>query len=80
MKLIVQIPCYNEAATLPATVADIPRHIAGIEEVEILIVDDGCTDRTVEVARAIGVHHIVVGTTGTFTFRGSTFSLLGRLL
>ena len=50
MKLIVQIPCLNEEATLPATVRDIPRNIPGIDCVEILIVDDGCTDRTVAVA------------------------------
>ena len=59
MKLIVQIPCHNEEQTLPQTVADIPYEIEGIDRVEILIVDDGCTDRTVEVAREIGVHHIV---------------------
>jgi len=59
MKLIVQIPCLNEAETLPATVRDIPRQIAGIDVVELLIIDDGCTDRTVEVARELGVEHIV---------------------
>ncbi|MDH3229151.1 MAG: glycosyltransferase family 2 protein [Alphaproteobacteria bacterium] len=59
MKLIVQIPCLNEEETLPQTVADIPRHIPGLELVEILIVDDGSTDRTVEIAREIGVDHIV---------------------
>jgi len=59
MKLIVQIPCYNEELTLPQTVADIPRQIAGIDIVEILIIDDGSKDRTIEVARAIGVDHIV---------------------
>ena len=62
MKLIVQIPCYNEEHTLPETVADIPREIEGIEQVEVLIIDDGSTDRTVEVARAIGVDHIVQNT------------------
>ncbi len=51
MKLIVQIPCYNEAATLPATLADIPRRVEGIDEVDVLIVDDGSTDNTVQVAR-----------------------------
>ena len=59
LKLIVQIPCYNEAVTLPQTVADIPRQIDGIDEVEILIVDDGSTDRTVEVAHEIGVDYVV---------------------
>jgi glycosyltransferase involved in cell wall biosynthesis len=59
MKLIVQIPCLNEEATLPATLKDIPRVIPGIDEVEILVIDDGCTDRTVEVAREWGVDHIV---------------------
>jgi len=60
MKLIVQIPCLNEEHTLPATVRDIPRAIEGVDEVEILIVDDGSTDRTTEVAREIGVDHIIV--------------------
>jgi glycosyltransferase involved in cell wall biosynthesis len=59
MKLIVQIPCLNEEATLPATLADIPRQIPGIDKVEILIIDDGCTDRTVEVAKKLGVDHIL---------------------
>lgn len=59
MKLIVQIPCYNEEHTLPQTLADIPRQIPGISQVEILIIDDGSSDRTVEVAQELGVHHIV---------------------
>ncbi len=59
MKLIVQIPCHNEEATLPQTVADIPRLMPGIDQVEILIIDDCSTDRTVEVARTIGVDHII---------------------
>ena len=58
-KLIVQIPCLNEEETLPATVRDIPRQIEGVDQVEILVIDDGSTDRTREVAREIGVEHIV---------------------
>jgi glycosyltransferase involved in cell wall biosynthesis len=59
MKLIIQIPCFNEEHTLPATLADLPREIAGFETVEWLIIDDGSTDRTIEVAKAHGVHHVV---------------------
>jgi glycosyltransferase involved in cell wall biosynthesis len=59
MKLIIQIPCLDEEAQLPATLADLPRHVPGFDQVEWLVVDDGSTDRTVEVARAHGVHHIV---------------------
>ena len=59
MKLIIQIPCLNEEATLPATIADLPREIPGFDQVELLVVDDGSTDRTVEVAREHGVEHIV---------------------
>lgn len=59
MKLIVQIPCYNEEKTLSYTLASIPKEIPGISKVEVLIIDDGCTDKTVEVARACGVDHIV---------------------
>src|ERR1017187_10054127 len=58
-KLIVQIPCYNEAATLPQTLASLPRQIPGIDQIEVLIVDDGSRDGTVEAARAAGVQHIV---------------------
>ena len=59
MKLIVQIPCYNEADALPAVVADIPRQIPGIDELEVLVVDDGSTDGTSAVAEDCGVDHIV---------------------
>ena len=59
MKLIVQIPCYNEEHTLAQTVADIPRTIEGINEVEILVIDDGSSDRTVEVAHSAGVDHVI---------------------
>ena len=59
MKLIIQIPCLNEEEQLPATLADLPREVPGFDEVEWLVIDDGSTDRTVEVARAHGVDHIV---------------------
>ena len=58
-KLVIQIPCYNEAGTLGATVQALPRAIPGIDSIEVLIIDDGSTDATVEVARANGVQHIV---------------------
>ncbi len=59
MKLIIQIPCFNEAEQLPQTLADLPREVAGFDEVQLLVIDDGSTDRTVEVARAHGVEHLV---------------------
>lgn len=59
MKLIVQIPCYNEEETLPLVVNSIPRKINGIDKVEIMIIDDGSKDKTVEVAKKLGVDHIV---------------------
>ncbi|HUL73370.1 MAG TPA: glycosyltransferase family 2 protein [Vicinamibacterales bacterium] len=59
MKLIIQIPCLNEAETLPATLADLPKSVPGIDVIETLIIDDGSRDSTVPVARANGVTHIV---------------------
>ncbi len=59
MKLIIQIPCLNEEATLPATLADLPREVQGFSTVEWLVIDDGSTDRTIEVAIEHGVDHIV---------------------
>lgn len=59
LKLIIQIPCFNEEETLPATLADLPTQVPGIAVVEWLVIDDGSTDATVEVARSLGVDHIV---------------------
>ena len=59
MKLIIQIPCYNEAETLPVALAELPRSVPGFDEVEWLIVNDGSTDHTVDVAMTMGVDHIV---------------------
>lgn len=59
MKLIIQIPCFNEAETLGITYRDLPKQIEGIDEIGYLIVDDGSTDATVETARKLGIHHIV---------------------
>lgn len=59
MKLIIQIPCYNEAETLPVALKDLPRSMEGFDKVEWLVVNDGSTDNTVEVAKANGVDHVV---------------------
>ena len=59
MKLMIQIPCLNEEQTLPVTIKDIPRQIDGVDEVEVLIIDDGSTDHTVDVAKENGVDHVV---------------------
>lgn len=58
-KLIIQIPCLNEEEVLPVALADLPRQVAGFDVVEWLVIDDGSTDRTIEVARAHGVDHII---------------------
>ena len=70
MKLIIQIPCYNEAATLGIALAALPRQVPGFDQVEWLIIDDGCTDNTVEVALAHGVDHVVRHTTNQGLARG----------
>jgi glycosyltransferase involved in cell wall biosynthesis len=59
MKLIIQIPSINEAETLAIALADLPKQVPGIDSVEVLVIDDGSTDATVQVARANGVHHVV---------------------
>ena len=59
MKLIIQIPCYNEAETLEIALNDLPRHIDGIDKIEYLIINDGSKDNTVEVAKKWGVHYVV---------------------
>jgi len=58
-KLIIQIPCLNEAETLPETLRDLPRRIDGIDTIEVLVIDDGSSDETAAVARRHGVHHVV---------------------
>jgi glycosyltransferase involved in cell wall biosynthesis len=59
VKLIIQIPCLNEAETLPATLADLPTTVPGIDVIETLIIDDGSADATIAVAKAHGVHHVI---------------------
>ncbi len=59
MKCIIQIPCYNEAKTLPETVAALPRTLPGIDTLEFLVIDDGSSDGTAELAQTLGVHHVV---------------------
>ena len=59
MKLIIQIPCYNEEESLPRTFVDLPRQIDGIDTIEYLIINDGSTEGTVEIARKLGIQHVV---------------------
>lgn len=59
MKLIIQIPCFNEEKTLKQTFDDLPKQIEGVDAIEYLIINDGSTDHTVEVARSLGFHHII---------------------
>jgi glycosyltransferase involved in cell wall biosynthesis len=59
MKLIIQIPCYNEEQTLAQTIQDLPCDLPGVDQTEWLVIDDGSTDRTAELARSLGVHHVV---------------------
>ncbi|MBX4187975.1 MAG: glycosyltransferase family 2 protein [Candidatus Doudnabacteria bacterium] len=59
MKLIVQVPCYNEEETLPLVINSIPKKIEGVDVIETLIIDDGSKDRTIEVAKELGVDHVV---------------------
>ncbi|MTI53323.1 glycosyltransferase family 2 protein [Geosporobacter ferrireducens] len=59
MKLVIQIPCYNEEESLPITLKVLPKEIDGIDEIEVLIVDDGSVDRTIEVAKEYGIKHFV---------------------
>lgn len=59
MKVVVQVPCLNEEKTLPLVLSSIPKHIKGVDDVEILIIDDGSSDRTIEIAKEHGVKHFV---------------------
>ncbi len=59
MKLIIQIPCYNEEQTLPQTLGDLPRTLPGVDQIEVLVIDDGSDDGTAQVARHLGVEHVV---------------------
>jgi glycosyltransferase involved in cell wall biosynthesis len=59
VRVVVQIPCLNEESTLPLVFEKMPRQIPGVDEIEFLVIDDGSTDRTSEVARELGVHHIL---------------------
>jgi glycosyltransferase involved in cell wall biosynthesis len=79
IKLIIQIPCFNEEKTLPLVIKSVPKSIKGVNTIETLIIDDGSTDKTVEVARKLGIDHIVghVGNKGlAFTFAQGLYECL----
>jgi len=59
VKLVIQVPCLNEEQSLPTTFADLPRSLPGVDQIEVLVIDDGSSDRTSEVARSLGVHRVV---------------------
>lgn len=71
MKLVIQIPCFNEEKTLPLVFKGMPKSIPGIDKIEYQIIDDGSTDKTITVAKKLGVHHIV-------SYRGKNRRWLGR--
>jgi glycosyltransferase involved in cell wall biosynthesis len=75
MKLIIQIPCCNEEKALPVTLRDLPSQIPGIDTIEILVIDDGSTDRTADVAREHGVHHIVRLTSNQGLAKGLIYNI-----
>ena len=59
MKLFIQIPCLNEESIIEKTIKNIPENISGVDEIEILVIDDGCTDNTIKIAKNCGVSHFV---------------------
>lgn len=75
MKLIIQIPCYNEENTLKEVINDLPRQLEGIDVIEYLVIDDGSSDKTVQVAQELGVHHIL----SLGTNRGLAYAFLAGI-
>ncbi len=80
MKLVIQIPCYNEEHTLPIALQALPKEIPGIDTIEVLIINDGSTDATVDVARAHGVDHVVSFSTNKGLARGFIAGLRASLI